>query len=99
MSFKTKRVMDNGKLLRAVMCAFTLAFLIGAFFAPDVKEMLPGLRRICLMPAQLTKDYFKLEIGSVSGSMLNYFLVGAVCCGLMFLPEAKVNGGTCSPSS
>ncbi len=94
MSFKTKRVMDNGKLLRAVMCAFTLAFLIGAFFAPDVKEMLPGLRRICLMPAQLTKDYFKLEIGSVSGSMLNYFLVGAVCCGLMFLPEAKVNGGT-----
>ena len=37
MSTKTRRVIDNGKLLRAVMCAFTLAFLIGAFFAPDVK--------------------------------------------------------------
>ena len=86
MSTKTRRVMDNGKLLRAVMCAFTLAFLIGAFFAPDVNQMLPGLRRICLMPAQLTKDYFKPEIGSISGSMLNYFLVGAVCCALMFLP-------------
>ena len=59
MSIKTKRVMDNGKLLRAVMCAVTLAFLIGAFFAPDLKEMLPGLRRICLMPAQLTKDYVR----------------------------------------
>ena len=94
MSIKTKRVMDNGKLLRAVMCAVTLAFLIGAFFAPDLKEMLPGLRRICLMPAQLTKDYFKPEIGSISGTMLNYFLVGAVCCALMFLPEATVNGGT-----
>ncbi len=94
MSAKTKRVMDNGKLLRAVMCAFTLAFLIGAFFAPDVNQMLPGLRRICLMPAQLTKDYFNPEIGSISGSMLNYFLIGAVCCALMFLPEAKVTGGT-----
>ena len=59
MSIKTKRVMDNGKLLRAVMCAFTMAFLIGAFFAPDLKEMFSGLGRICLMPAQLTKDYVK----------------------------------------
>ena len=56
--------------------------------------MLPGLGRICTLPAQLTKDYFLLDIGSVSGTMLNYALVGAVCCALMFLPGAKVNGGT-----
>ncbi len=86
--------MDNGKLLRAVMCAFTLAFLIGAFFAPDLKEIFSGLGRICTLPAQLTKDYFKPELGSISGTMLNYFLVGAVCCALMFLPGATVNGGT-----
>ena len=94
MGIRTGRAMDNGKLLRAVMCAFTLAFLIGAFFAPDLREIFSGLGRICTLPAQLTKDYFKPEIGSISGSMLNYFLVGAVCCTLMFLPGAVVNGGT-----
>ena len=70
------------------------AFLIGALLAPDLPEIFTGLGRICTVPAQLTKDYFKPELGSISGSMLNYFLVGAVCCALMFLPGAKVNGGT-----
>ena len=91
---ETIRKMDAGRVLRAVMCAFTAAFLIAAVLAPDLTEMLSGLGRICTLPAQLTKDYFKPEIGSISGSMLNYFLVGAVCCALMFLPGAKVNGGT-----
>ena len=90
----TIRKMETGRVLRAVMCAFTLAFLIGGLFAPDLGQMFSGLGRICTLPAQLTKDYFKPEIGSISGSLLNYFLVGAVCCALMFLPEAKVNGGT-----
>ena len=94
MNMKALRDMDAGKLLRAVMCAFTAAFLIGALFAPDLKEIFTGLGRICTLPAQLTKDYFKAEIGSVSGTMLNYALVGAVCCALMFLPGATVNGGT-----
>ena len=88
------RTADAGKVLRAVMCCFTAAFLIGALFAPDLKDIFTGLGRICTLPAQLTKDYFKPEIGSISGAMLNYALVGAVCCALMFLPEAKVNGGT-----
>ena len=88
------RKAETGVVLRGMMCCFTLAFLIGAFLAPDLSEMFPGLLRICTQPAQLTKDYFKLELGSISGTMLNYFLVGAVCCGLMFLPGAKVNGGT-----
>ena len=91
---ETIRKMDAGRLLRAMMCCFTLAFLIGGVLAPDLPEMFSGLARICTLPAQLTKDYFKPELGSISGSMLNYFLVGAVCCALMFLPEAKVNGGT-----
>lgn len=91
---ETIRRMDAGRLLRAMMCAFTAAFLIGAAFAPDTNQMFSGLARICTLPAQLTKDYFKPELGSISGSMLNYFLVGAVCCALMFLPGAKVNGGT-----
>ena len=94
MNTKNLRVMDTGKLLRAVMCAFTLAFLVGIFFTPDLKEIFTGLGRICTLPAQLTKDYFKPEIGSMSGTMLNFFLVSAVCCALMFLPGAVVNGGT-----
>ena len=90
----TIRKMDAGRLLRAMMCAFTAAFLIAAMFAPDLNQMFSGLGRICTLPAQLTKDYFKPELGSISGTMLNFFLVGAVCCALMFLPEARVNGGT-----
>ena len=47
MSTKTRRVIDNGKLLRAVMCAFTLAFLIlqrGRFERPAVDR--PALRAV-----------------------------------------------------
>ena len=88
------RKAEAGKVLRALMCAYAAAFLVAAFFAPDLKEMFTGLGRICTVPAQLTKDYFKPELGSVSGAMLNFFLVSAVCCGLMFLPEAKVTGAT-----
>ena len=88
------RKLKAGRVLRAMMCLFTLAFLIGAILAPDRSEMFSGLGRICTLPAQLTKDYFMPELGSISGAMLNYFLVGAVCCALMFLPEANVGGGT-----
>ena len=88
------RKADTGVVLRAVMCAFSLAFLMGAILAPDLPEMIPGFIRICLKPAQLTKDYFKPELGSISGSLLNYFLLSAVCCALMFLPGAKITGGT-----
>ena len=88
------RRMETGVVLRAMMCAFSVAFLIAAFFAPDLNEMIPGFVRINTLPAQLTKDYFKLELGSISGCMLNYFLLSAICCALMFLPGAKVTGGT-----
>ena len=88
------RKMETGKVLRALMCLFSLAFLIGAVLAPDLPEIFTGFGRICTLPAQLTKDYFKPELGSISGSLLNYFLLSAVCCALMFLPGAKITGGT-----
>ncbi len=85
---------EPGHVLRAVMCAFAAAFLLGALLAPDSREMFAGFGRILTGPAQLTKDYFKPELGSVSGAMLNGALVGAVCCGMMFLPSAQVTGAT-----
>lgn len=88
------RKMEPGRALRALMCAFTVAFLIAGLCAPDRSEMLSGLGRICTVPAQLTRDYFKPELGSISGAMLNAFLVGTVFCVLMFLPGAKVTGVT-----
>ena len=94
MNLERIRKMDAGTILRAVMCAFSLAFLIGALLAPDLPEIFSGFWRICTLPAQLTKDYFKPELGSISGSLLNYFLISATCCALMFLPGAKVTGGT-----
>ena len=90
----TIRKMEPRRVLRALMCAFTAAFLVAAFLAPDAKQMLSGLGSICTAPAQLTRDYFKPELGGISGTMLNTFLVGMTFCALMFLPGAKVSGGT-----
>ena len=56
---KRLRQMETGRLLRAVMCAFAAAFLIGALLAPDRGEMLEGLGRIVSLPAQLTRDYVR----------------------------------------
>lgn len=94
MRLREIRAMDAGRVLRAVMCAVAVAFLLAALLAPDRAEMLSGLERIVSQPAQLTKDYFKPELGSLSGAMLNTALVGALCCALMFLPGAKVTGVT-----
>ena len=94
MGLKRIRNMEAGAVLRGMLCACTAAWLVAALLAPDAREMLPGLGRICTLPAQLTRDYFKPELGSVSGAMLNGFLVGALCCALTFLPEAKVTGST-----
>ena len=51
MSIKGIDKLDTGRVLRAVMCAFTAAFLIGALFAPDVKEIFTdiGLRAPLLL--------------------------------------------------
>lgn len=94
MNLDRLRGASTGAVLRAAMCAFTAAFLIMALCAPDVGEMLGSLKRICTLPAQSNRDYFAPALGSVSGAMFNTFLVSALCCAMMFLPGARVNGGT-----
>ena len=88
------RKMDAAHLLRGVMIAFTAAFFVAALIAPDRADMLNGLWRIQILPAQLTKDYFLTELGGLSASMLNTALVAVICTALTFLPGAKLTGAT-----
>ncbi len=81
---------NTGSMLKVVFWLFTLVFLIAAVAAPDRAEMLSGLKAIYTTPAQVTKDYF--EVGSVSGTFMNAFLVSAVCALLYMLPGAPLNG-------
>ena len=83
---------DSVKIIRFFLMASSAAFLIAAGLAPDRGEMITGLARILLSPAQLTKDYF--AVGSVSGAFLNVSLVGFVCAAMTCLPGAAVNGLT-----
>lgn len=94
MALSNLRQKSASQILRGVLSAFTIAFLIAALCAPDRGEMLSGLWRIITKPSLLTKDYFAAELGSVSGACLNAALVGAVCCLMMFLPGAVTAGGT-----
>ena len=80
------------KAVRFFLMASSAAFLIAAGLAPDRGEMVTGLARILMSPAQLTKDYF--AVGSVSGAFLNVSLVGFVCAAMTCLPGAAVNGAT-----
>ncbi len=90
------RQLSNSTVLKCVLTGFTLMFLVGAVCAPDRNELFAGLMRILGRSAVLTKDYFFLEIGSISGACMNAFLVGAVCCMLMALPGARATGTTVS---
>ena len=83
---------DSVKIIRFFLMASSAAFLIAAGLAPDRGEMITGLARILMSPAQLTKDYF--AVGSVSGAFLNVSLVGFVCAAMTCLPGAAVNGLT-----
>ena len=94
MALSKLRQKSASQILRGMLTAFTIAFLIGALCAPDRGEMLGGLARILAKPSLLTKDYFFIEIGSISGACLNAALVGAICCLMMYLPGAAVAGGT-----
>lgn len=94
MNLEKIRKSSNSSILRAVLCGITLAFYVGALFTPDLSEIFSGLWRIVSKPAVLTKDYFFTEIGSVSGTMLNYALTGTFFCALMFLPGVNVTGIT-----
>ena len=96
MNLERIRKASTSSILRGVLCAFTLAFYVGAICSPDLPEIFTGLWRIVSKPAVLTKDYFFLEIGSVSGTLLNFALVGTLFNLLMFLPGANVTGITVS---
>lgn len=88
------RKASSHQILRGLLCAFTLAFYVGALLAPDLPEIFSGFWRIISKPAVLTKDYFFIEIGSVSGCLLNFALVGTLFCAMMFLPGVNVTGVT-----
>ncbi len=85
---------NPARVLWLTFCAFTLAFFIAALIAPDRGDMLPGFIRILAGRAQLTKDYFKPELGGVSASMLNTALLAVICTTLTCLPGVQVNGVT-----
>jgi len=88
------RKASSSDILRGLLCALTAAFYIGAIFSPDLPEIFTGFWKIITNPAVLTKDYFFSEIGSVSGTMLNFALTGTFFCALMFLPGANITGVT-----
>lgn len=88
------RKASSSDILRGLLCALTAAFYIGAIFSPDLPEIFTGFWKIITNPAVLTKDYFFSEIGSVSGTMLNFALTGTFFCALMFLPGASITGVT-----
>lgn len=77
-------------VLKVIFWLFTAAFLVAALLSPDRGELMSGLRAIYTTPAQVTKDYF--EVGSVSATFFNAFVVCALCAALYLLPGAVANG-------
>lgn len=71
---------------------FNVACLFAALIMPDRGRMFDGLYRICTMSGQVTKSYFDLTYGGISGTFLNVALVGIVCALVYHLPGAKPNG-------
>lgn len=84
--------METSRIIRLFLACSVLAFVVGAVLVPDRAQMFSGLKNILLSPAQITKDYF--YIGSISGTLLNMALVGAVCVAMLYLPGAVCKGST-----
>ena len=84
------RKLPASSMLKLVFWLFTLAFLVAALVSPDRAQLWSGLKAIYTTPAQVTTDYF--EVGSVSASFFNAFLVSLVCSLLYMLPGAAANG-------
>ena len=78
----------------ALLLALLTIFLAAAVPFTAGAEGEAGLGRIVTGPAQLTRDYFKPELGSISGALLNCALVSGAFCALMFLPAATITGTT-----
>lgn len=83
---------QNSKMILKVLFGFSVAFIIGAFCAGDLKNLIPGFVMICTRPSQFTMDYFKL--GGLGSAFLNTGMVGLACCGLLYFTKAKCTGLT-----
>ena len=82
----------KSKQILLILTAFSAAFLLGALFAGNIGDLIPGFVRINTAPSQFTRDYFKL--GGLGGAFLNTSLVGFACCGLLYVTKAKCSGLT-----
>lgn len=83
---------NNSKTIKMFLVAATVVFYLAAIAAPDRADMISGLGKLLMYPAQVTKDYF--IIGSISGSFLNMALVGTLCAALTFIPGCTAKGST-----
>lgn len=83
---------ENSKLILKILFAFSIAFIIGALCAGDLKNLIPGFVTICTRPSQFTMDYFVL--GGLGSAFLNTGMVGLACCGLLYFTKAKCTGLT-----
>lgn len=83
------RQQSASQILKLVFWLFSALFLIVALISPDRGQMISGLGQLYTTPAQVTKDYF--EVGGVSATFLNAFLVSAMCALLYMLPGATAN--------
>jgi len=83
---------NSSKIIFRVLLAFSLAFVIAAFCAGDLKNLIPGLVTICTSPSQLTTDAFWM--GGLGAGFLNTGLVGLICCALLYFTKAKCTGLT-----
>lgn len=83
---------EASRLIWYILLAFSFAFIIGALFAGNLPQLIPGLITICTRPSQFTMDYFVL--GGLGSAFLNTGLVGLACCGLLYFTGAKCTGLT-----
>ena len=82
----------NSRMILKVLFGFSIAFIIGALCAGDLKNLIPGFVTICTRPSQFTMDYFKL--GGLGSAFFNTGMVGLACCGLLYFTKAKCTGLT-----
>jgi len=80
----------TAKMLKLVFWLFTLAFAVAAVIAPDRSSVIEGLKAIYSAPCKVVTDYF--QIGGISATFANAFVVGLFCCLLYMLPGAPFNG-------
>ena len=80
----------TAKMLKLVFWLFTLAFAVAAVIAPDRATVLEGLKAIYSSPCKVVTDYF--QIGGLSATFANAFIVSLFCSLLYLLPGAPFNG-------